>query len=186
MEQDEHPGVEDVCRVAEVRGGVLVGHDGSSGGLAALRWAAALCVRDDLELHVLRAWKVTSAPQPARWRPGVVPPLPEWERAVREELARDIAAAELDPRLELGCHVAYGDAAPCLIASAEDTEMLVVGSRGRGGFAGLLLGSVSDQCVRHAPCPVTVVKAPDRRSMAHQAFVKRDMDWRGAGGYVVS
>jgi nucleotide-binding universal stress UspA family protein len=53
--------------------------------------------------------------------------------------------------------VVQGDAAQVLLASATDAEMLVVGSRGHGTFAGIVLGSVSQHCVQHAPCPVVVI-----------------------------
>jgi nucleotide-binding universal stress UspA family protein len=58
-----------------------------------------------------------------------------------------------------------GSASAVLIAAASDADLLVVGSRGRGGFAELLPGSVSHQCAQHAPCPVVIVREyplPDR------------------------
>jgi nucleotide-binding universal stress UspA family protein len=90
-----------------------------------------------------------------------VPPLPDYEKAVREELEARVAAAHLDPTLSVTCHVTHGSPARGLIESAVGADLLVVGARGLGGFAGLVLGSVSDQCVRHAPCPVTVVRSRD-------------------------
>lgn len=56
-------------------------------------------------------------------------------------------------------HVAEGNAAACLLEASKGAELLVVGKRGLGGFRGLLLGSVSQQCVLHAACPVVVVPA---------------------------
>jgi nucleotide-binding universal stress UspA family protein len=147
-----------VARVADVAGGVLVGHDGSECAQEALQWAAGLASRAGYPLHVLRAWKMTTAPQPATLEPGYIPPLEDFETAVREELEAHVAAAGLDPGMSVTCHVTHGTAARGLIESAARADLLVVGARGLGGFAGLVLGSVSDQCVRHAPCPVTVVR----------------------------
>jgi nucleotide-binding universal stress UspA family protein len=149
---------EGVTRVADVPGGILVGHDGSTCAQEALQWAARLAARAGFPLHVLRAWKITTAPRPATWAPGYVPPFEDFEKAVREDLEADVAAAGLDPALSVTCHVTHGTAVRGLIESAVRADLLVVGARGRGGFSELLLGSVSDQCVRHAPCPVTVVR----------------------------
>lgn len=66
------------------------------------------------------------------------------------------AAVEVTPRAIADAH-----AAEALVDAAADAQLLVVGSRGRGGFAGLLLGSVSQQCVTHARCPVVVVRSPE-------------------------
>ncbi len=150
---------DDVAQVADVSGGVLVGHDGSRCAQEAVQWAAGLAGRAGLPLHVLRAWKMTTAPRPATWEPGYVPPLEDFEQAVREELEAHVASAGLDTALSVTCHVTHGSPARGLIESATRADLLVVGARGRGGFAGLVLGSVSDQCVRHAPCPVTVVRS---------------------------
>jgi nucleotide-binding universal stress UspA family protein len=153
-----------VSRVADVPGGILVGHDGSPCARVALRWAAALAARTGWDLHVLRAWTLTTAPRPASWAVEYVPPLHEWADAVGAELAADVRAGWLVPGPGVLLHVALGSPAGRLLGSAAHADLLVVGQRGLGGFAGLLLGSVSDQCVRHAPCPVTVVRprADDR------------------------
>jgi nucleotide-binding universal stress UspA family protein len=157
---------EGVARVAHVTGGVLVGHDGSECAQEAVQWAAGLASRAGYPLHVLRAWKITTAPQPATLEAGYAPPLEDFEKAAREKLEAHVAAAGLDPALVVSCHVAHGNPARALIESAARADLLVVGARGRGGFAGLVLGSVSDQCVRHAPCPVTVVRTG---TAAHEA-----------------
>ncbi|MFQ1002407.1 universal stress protein [Modestobacter sp. SSW1-42] len=152
--------------MADVPGGVLVGTDGSACSQEAVRWAAALAARAGYDLHVLRVWDLLSAPRPRTWEPGYVPPLHDYEAAVHEELTASVRAAGLGEEQAVTCHVAYGSPVRRLLASAARADLLVVGSRGHGGFAGLLLGSVSDQVVRHAPCPVTVVRSGHRRGPA--------------------
>ena len=165
---DEETPTDEVCRVADVPGGVLVGTDGSPCSQEAVRWAATLADRAGWDLHALRVWNLPHAPRPPSWQVGYVPPLRDWEAAVRAELRAQLSAADLPSRLTVTCHVAYGGPVPRLLAAAARADLLVVGSRGKGGFAGLLLGSVSDQVVHHAPCPVTVVRTGGR-SRAVQA-----------------
>jgi nucleotide-binding universal stress UspA family protein len=150
--------VDDVCEVVQIDGGVVVGHDGSKCSQEALQWAGRLARRADIELHVVRAWSMMTAPQPSTWTPGYVPPLPEWETAVLDELKAHVRKSGLDPSVRVTCHVVHDKAAPGLIGATQNANLLVLGARGRGGFRGLLLGSTSDQLVHHAPCPVTVVR----------------------------
>jgi nucleotide-binding universal stress UspA family protein len=151
--------VDDVTEAVQLEGGILVGHDGSKCSQEALGWAARLAARADMDLHVLRAWSMMTAPKPSSWSPGYVPPLGEFEKAVHDELSAHVKAAGLDPAVRVTCHVIHTSAAQGMIAAAAGADLLVVGARGRGGFRGLLLGSVSDQIVHHAPCPVTVIRA---------------------------
>jgi nucleotide-binding universal stress UspA family protein len=148
----------EVCEVVRVEGGIVVGHDGSKCAQEALAWAGRLARRADIDLHVVRAWAMMSAPQPPSWEPGYVPPLLDWEKSVHAELTAHVAAVGLDPAVRVTCHVIHRPPAEGLMSAAEGAHLLVLGARGRGGFRGLLLGSVSDQLVHHAPCPVTVVR----------------------------
>jgi nucleotide-binding universal stress UspA family protein len=150
--------MDEVRETVQVDGGIVLGHDGSMCAQEALRWAARLARKADVDLHVVRSWAMTTAPRPTTSTPGYVPPLVEWEQAVLDELTGHVAAAGLDPAVRVTCHVVHKAPVPALMAAAEGASLLVVGARGRGGFAGLLLGSVGDQLVHHAPCPVTVVR----------------------------
>lgn len=147
----------------KISGGVLVGDDGSAVSRAAVVWAAQDAARRGATLHVLQAWSMTRAPRPSTWQPGYVPALPDWEAAVQEDLAARCATLLADTggvRFEV--HAVHAPAAKALIEASQGADLVVVGTRGRGGFAGLVLGSVAEQVVRHAHCPVCVVREQRR------------------------
>jgi nucleotide-binding universal stress UspA family protein len=145
-------------------GRIVVGVDGSDGSLRALRWAVREARQRDATLDVVVAWHHPYAA-------AVDPTGMAASRVSREELehlsrdllgrARDVAYAE-DQTVQVDPTVVEGGAARALLEAATGADLLVVGSRGRGGFTGLLLGSVSQQCAHHAPCPVVIVPGADR------------------------
>lgn len=150
---------EQVAETVELDGGVAVGVDGSQSSITALRQAAdEACLRGAV-LHVLRAWTMRTVPRPADCPPGRVPSIVEYEREALRR-TRALVADELGaaPRCPVEVHVVHAPSAQALVAASERADLLVVGHRGRGGFGGLLLGSVAEQCVRHAHCPVLVVR----------------------------
>src|SRR4051794_12203710 len=156
--------MEDVTEAVRLEGGIVLGHDGSKCAQEALEWAARLAGRADMDLHVLRAWSMMSAPRPASWVPGYVPPLGDYEKAVHDELSAHVAAAGLDPAVRVTCHVVHASPAQGMIAAAAGADLLVVGARGRGGVAGLLVGSGRDQILHHAPRPVAVVPPAESKA----------------------
>ncbi len=82
----------------------------------------------------------------------------EVERSVAGQLRDAIAGAAGPARVAVSASVRKGNAAQVLLAAADGAELLVVGSRGHGGFSGALLGSVSQHCVHHARCPIVIVR----------------------------
>lgn len=146
-------------RAENVEDGIVVGIDGSEFARQALHWAAAAARAFDRPLHVLRAWSITNAPRPDSWSPGYVPSFREFEDAVRAQIDQEVAAVVgSDPEVEVHRHPCHTNAVQALIDASKDAWLVVVGSRGLGGFAGLVLGSTSEQVIRHAHCPVTVVR----------------------------
>jgi nucleotide-binding universal stress UspA family protein len=137
---------------------IVVGVDGSEPSIRALQWAARQAKWSDATLEVVTAWTFPEHPAPLGLEIHV--PWPdELIAQARVKLDEVIGAAlpDMDPQ---GIHasVIRGSALRVLLDAARDAELLVVGSRGRGAMAELLLGSVSEHCVRHAGCPVVVVR----------------------------
>ncbi|GLW98492.1 universal stress protein [Microtetraspora sp. NBRC 16547] len=142
-----------------MRDPIVVGVDGSQVSLEAAEWAgreAALRGAPVRIVHVTPQWAyhVPLAPQPSRWSP-------ERAEAVEELLQR--AANQVragHPDVRVTTEILDGGAGETLVANAEGAQLLVVGNRGRGGFAELLLGSVSRYVASRAPCPVVIVREP--------------------------
>ncbi|MFI9122611.1 universal stress protein [Streptomyces bikiniensis] len=133
---------------------VVVGVDGSPASHAALRWALRYARRTGAAVRAVGAYDLPGA----GWSASAVDVLFDEEQARRslsEELGAVLAA---DADVPLVQHVVRGNPAQVLIGESDGAELLVVGSRGRGGFASLLLGSVSQQCAAHASCPVVIVR----------------------------
>lgn len=134
---------------------VIVGVDGSDGARAALRFAVAEAGRRHAKLHVVCAWEVVTAIS-ASVVPAVA--LGDFEKGAERIVADALAeAAELDPEVECEGEAVHGQAARVLLDAADAEDVIVVGTRGHGGFVGLLIGSVSQQVSHHAPCPVVIV-----------------------------
>jgi nucleotide-binding universal stress UspA family protein len=140
-------------------GEIMVGVDGSESSLAALRWAARTAQATGSGLRAVAAWQYPArAATPAG--PAKLPGPDEMDERTCDDL-RTLVRQELgDGADSVHVEAGRGPAAPALLAAAARTgaDMLVVGARGLGGFSGLLLGSVSQQCVEHAPCPVVVLR----------------------------
>ena len=160
-------------------GTVVVGVDGSPGAGEALRWGLAEARLRKVPLRAVHAWAYSYV--------GVMPAgygnigsvgafdspdadAGDLERAARETLETAIGEAVGETTdVEIERQVVEGQAAEVLIGAAAPGDLLVVGSRGHGGFAGLLLGSVSQQCVHHAQCPVVVVRSSREDAAVHES-----------------
>ena len=138
---------------------VLVGIDGSPAALTAVRWAAREAVRRRAPIRMVNAFgwmPVHDADDPLQ----VVPKRRDaLRRAAEESLAVAVAqVAEVAPDVEVSQEVMTGMPAALLVALSAEAQLAVVGQRGLGGFAGLLLGSVGAAVAAHAACPVLVVR----------------------------
>ncbi|GAB2865239.1 hypothetical protein GCM10022221_76890 [Actinocorallia aurea] len=130
---------------------IVVGVDGSSSAKQALAWAHFLARTTGSLLEVVTVWQ-----NPSSWT-GVTD---DWDPVVEAQALLSASCAEVlgnDQPSGLRLTVREGPTAAALISVAAGARMLVLGSRGHGGFAGLLLGSVSATCAEHAACPTLII-----------------------------
>lgn len=143
---------------------ILVGVDGSADSIAAVKAAAWAAAARGGTVTALNAW---AAPLADSRTPLVLPELRrEAEEVLREALHEALGAR---PLVEVNSVVTPDAPAAALVAASEGAELLVVGSRGHGGFGGLLIGSISMACTMHAHCPVLVVHTGATLSEAEEA-----------------
>lgn len=139
--------------------GIVVGIDGSDGSKHALAWAAEEARLRRVSLTLIEAWQVPVGAYGGLGWSGIGAEMFEDLRKGAEQQLDEICT-EFSAQLEgltVERKVVESAAAPALVEAADGADLLVVGTRGRGGFAGLLLGSVSQQCAHHSPCPVVII-----------------------------
>ncbi|MFY1632896.1 universal stress protein [Solwaraspora sp. WMMB335] len=133
---------------------VVVGVDGSDESLLALRFAVEQAASRGVPLRVLRAW----SPPAQQWQ---LPPFDTREIAAAERaLVDDVLGPwrEKYPQVAMTAEAVGDSPGRVLVDASRTAGLVVVGSRGRGGFTGLLLGSVSQQLLHHSHCPVAVIR----------------------------
>ncbi|WBB62366.1 universal stress protein [Streptomyces sp. WMMC500] len=158
------------CPVLVVRGGgpgpggpVLLAVDGSPAGAAAVDFAFAEAARRDAGLVAMHVWSAWTRYSPRAGNPARTAaegPAAEGDRVLAEAVA---GAETAYPGVRAERTAVEGSARELLIEASKDAGLLVTGARGHGGFAGLLLGSVSHALLQHAHCPVAVVRGAGER-----------------------
>ena len=147
---------------------VVVAVDGSAGSKAALGFALGDAARRGVPVEAVIAYRMPefqgeytglSAAQLERLRDTLRSQCGDKVRAAVDEVARGWTGAL--PEVQI--RAAVGSPAAVLVRESRGADLLVVGSRGHGGFHSMLLGSTSIQCAMHATCPVTVVHSPEAR-----------------------
>ena len=136
---------------------IVVGIDGSDGAGRALRFAAEEATLRGTDLRIVAVWNIPAAFYASE---AMAPTVPDdlFEGPMRETAERQAAECLAGyPDLETQLIIGEGTPSQVLIEESQAAELLVVGSRGLGGFRGLMLGSVGQQCAHYAKCPVVIV-----------------------------
>jgi nucleotide-binding universal stress UspA family protein len=141
---------------------IVAGIDGSESSASALRWAIHQAGLTGAAVDAVIAWHYPDLAA-SGMAVGSLEPAYGYFRENAEKIIADAISTTLDPASDVPvrARVTQGHAAQVLLDASAGASLLVVGSRGHGGFAEALLGSVSQHCVQHAPCPVVVVRGPD-------------------------
>jgi nucleotide-binding universal stress UspA family protein len=139
---------------------IVVGVDASPHSTAALRWALWHAERLSGEVIALLCWQMPFYGMPGGFDRD------ELDQRAKVLLRQTVAAAVPEPPVPLLTVVAEGDPTEALIEASSEANLLVLGTRGRSPFAGLMLGSVSQGCSAHANCPVVLVKKSDDPAQA--------------------
>jgi nucleotide-binding universal stress UspA family protein len=133
---------------------IVVGVDGFESSKAALRWAIRQAELTGAVVEAVTAWQI---PAGTGWVP--TPDMPDFQEdafAVLSEALTEVCTVA--PEVQVCPRVVEGRAGQVLVDAAEGADLLVLGSRGHGGLAEALLGSVGQYCVHHAPCPVVIMR----------------------------
>ncbi|MET0234300.1 MAG: universal stress protein [Kibdelosporangium sp.] len=141
---------------------VVVGVDGSDSAEQAVRWAAREAAHRGAPLRLVHSCLVIEAYTPVTLPVSVSEALADQGRDWLRHAAR--LAQEAAPGVDVSAHLDHGSAAACLIAESESAELVVLGSRGLGGFTGLVVGSVALALSTHGYCPVVVVRGEHDRT----------------------
>jgi len=139
---------------ARPRGRIVVGVDGSGASRDALRWAARQAQLTGGSLEAVISWEIAATTYYPAPLPSGYDPASNAKNALNETLQSVLGEPD---GLEIVPAVIQGPAARTLLRAANGADLLVVGSRGHGPLVGMLLGSVSEQCMTQATCPVVVV-----------------------------
>lgn len=153
---------------------ILVGVDGSGSSIAALRGAAKIAAAMNAHIRAISAWEY----------PAMFYPVPDWSPKTDANAMLSSAlerAFGTDLPANLDTEVLNGNAPKVLIEQSKDADMLVLGSRGHGGFTGLLLGSVSAACAQHAHCPVLIMHQGDTSRLTSDGASQADLADEASG-----
>jgi len=143
-------------------GVVLCGYDGSPQSTLALRWAGEESRVRACTLVVLNSFRLIDVLPGTRDEAGAVPPIDVLAEHVRRRLQVVVAEVVGSPAPEMELRVVHRAPAEALLEAAGSADLLVIGARGLGPLRGMLFGSVSTALLEHAPCPVVVLRHPDK------------------------